>query len=69
MILEPVEWSVDLVELLRSMALGGGRGGETEDLRGDRYGEVIVAHDLSSQLTNELLVRRMSSRVEDSIDV
>lgn len=31
-ILAPVEWSVNLVELLRSIALGGGRGGDTEDL-------------------------------------
>lgn len=27
---EPVEWSVDRVELLRSMGFGGGKGGEIE---------------------------------------
>jgi hypothetical protein len=39
---EPVEWSVDRVELLRSIGFGGGSGGEMAFLYGERKGDAIL---------------------------
>lgn len=40
---EPVEWSVERVELLRSMGFGGGSGGDIAFLYGERKGDAILA--------------------------
>jgi hypothetical protein len=61
--LEPVEWSVDLVELLRSIGLGGGSGGEIAFLYGERKGDAIVVVDWLE------LCERLSRRVEGDVFV
>jgi hypothetical protein len=43
--LEPVDWSVDLVELFKSIGFGGGNGGEMAFLYGERKGDAILVVD------------------------
>jgi hypothetical protein len=61
--LEPVEWSVDLVELFRSIGLGGGSGGEIAFLCGERKGDAILFVDAVG------LGERLSTRVERDVFV
>jgi hypothetical protein len=61
--LEPVEWSVDLVELFKSIGLGGGSGGEIAFLYGERNGDAILFVD------GLKLGERLSTRVEGDVFV